>query len=340
MLQVSRGTPHEHKASLLGVGLCTPLPARPEQEEGCLRRGPQAATDKLRYARMNTDFRHFAFVFICVDPCSSVVETHACGRPRGGAQGRWPLPVPLPQREGSLNSCGAPTCPQPVASPAGPGHIAALRRATAIIGEVFVDASSLLVFAGALIVAAGSPGPSIAALVARVLAKGWRDVLPFLAAMWVGEAIWLSLAVFGLAVVAQSFHLLFVVIKYLGVGYLLYLAWKMWSAPVAEGDGALPRERSAGKLFLAGMAVTLGNPKIMVFYLALLPTIIDLTRVSALGWAELTATMLAVLIGVDLAWVVLAAQARRLLRSARAMRAANRTSATVMAGAAAAIAAR
>jgi threonine/homoserine/homoserine lactone efflux protein len=197
-----------------------------------------------------------------------------------------------------------------------------------------------LVFAGALIVAAGSPGPSIAALVARVLAKGWRDVLPFLAAMWVGEAIWLSLAVFGLAVVAQSFHLLFVVIKYLGVGYLLYLAWKMWSAPVAEGDGALPRERSAGKLFLAGMAVTLGNPKIMVFYLALLPTIIDLTRVSALGWAELTATMLAVLIGVDLAWVVLAAQARRLLRSARAMRAANRTSATVMAGAAAAIAAR
>lgn len=203
-----------------------------------------------------------------------------------------------------------------------------------------MDASSLLIFAGALVVAAGSPGPSIAALVARVLAKGWRDVLPFLAAMWVGEAIWLALAVFGLAVVAQTFHLLFLVIKYLGVAYLLYLAWKMWTAPVAVAEGELPRERSAGKLFLAGMAVTLGNPKIMLFYMALLPTIIDLHDVSALGWAQLTLTMLVVLVAVDMAWALLAAQARRFLRSARAMRAANRTGATIMVGAAAAIAAK
>ncbi len=203
-----------------------------------------------------------------------------------------------------------------------------------------MDSTSLLIFAGALIVAAGSPGPSIAALVARVLTRGWRDVLPFLAAMWAGEALWLSLAVFGLAVVAQSFHLLFTVIRFLGVAYLLYLAWKMWTAPVTVNDGALPRERSARKLFVAGMAVTLGNPKIMLFYLALLPTIVDLAQVTALGWAELTATMLAVLVAVDMAWVLLAAQARRFLRSARAMRAANRAGASMMAGAAAAIAAR
>ena len=44
--------------------------------------------------------------------------------------------------------------------------------------------SALLVFAPTLLVAAGSPGPSIAALVARVLAHGLRDVLPFLVAMW------------------------------------------------------------------------------------------------------------------------------------------------------------
>jgi threonine/homoserine/homoserine lactone efflux protein len=59
--------------------------------------------------------------------------------------------------------------------------------------------SGLLVFALALIVAAGSPGPSIAALVARVMTSGLRDVLPFLAAMWLGEAIWLGCAVAGLA---------------------------------------------------------------------------------------------------------------------------------------------
>ncbi|SLN42507.1 LysE family translocator [Oceanibacterium hippocampi] len=200
--------------------------------------------------------------------------------------------------------------------------------------------ASLLIFAGALFVAAGSPGPSIAALVARVISRGVGDVLPFLAAMWIGEAIWLSFAIFGLAVVAESFHLAFLVIKWAGVAYLLWLAIRMWRAPVAVDGAALPRAATPFRLFLAGMAVTLGNPKIMMFYLALLPAIVDLTRVTALGWAELTATMALVLIVVDLAWVAAAAQARRFLRSSRAMRIANRSSAALMAGAAAAIASR
>ncbi|CAI2932499.1 LysE family translocator [Aminobacter niigataensis] len=203
-----------------------------------------------------------------------------------------------------------------------------------------MEPTSLLIFAGALLVAAGSPGPSIAALVARVISKGFRDVLPFLVAMWIGEAIWLSLAVFGLAFVAQSFHLAFVVVKWLGVAYLVYLAWKMWTAPVEAREGEMPRQDSAVRLFAAGMAVTLGNPKIMMFYLALLPTIIDLASVTVVGWLELTLTMAAVLVAIDLCWVFAAAHARKLLRSQQAMRIANRVSATTMAGAAAAIAVR
>lgn len=201
--------------------------------------------------------------------------------------------------------------------------------------------SALLVFAAALAVAAGSPGPSIAALVARVLTSGTRDVLPFLLAMWLGEALWLTLAVAGLAVVAHSFAALFLALKYLGVVYLLYLAWQMWTAPADPPDrGPLPSARRPWRMFAAGLLVTLGNPKIMVFCLALLPTIVDLGRVGIGGWAELALAMLAVLAAVDLAWALLAARARLLLTSRRAVRAANRTSATVMAGAAAAIAAK
>jgi threonine/homoserine/homoserine lactone efflux protein len=200
--------------------------------------------------------------------------------------------------------------------------------------------TSLLIFAAALFVAAGSPGPSIAALVARVISKGFRDVFPFLLAMWIGEAIWLSFAVFGLAVVAHTFHAAFVAVKWVGVAYLAYLAWKMWTAPVEAKTGELPKDDSPLKLFLAGMAVTLGNPKIMMFYLALLPTIIDLASVSIVGWLELTLTMAVVLVAIDLTWVLAAAQARKLLKSTRAMKIANRISAATMAGAAAAIAAR
>jgi len=200
--------------------------------------------------------------------------------------------------------------------------------------------SGLLVFALALLVAAGSPGPSIAALVARVLTNGFRDVLPFLAAMWLGEALWLACAVAGIAAIAHTFATVFLVLKFVGVGYLLLLAWKMWFAPVEVKSDALPNRGSPWRMFLAGMMVTLGNPKIMMFYLALLPTIVDLSRVGTIAWLELTLTTLVVLIAVDCIWALFAVRARHLLTSRKAVKIANRTSATVMAGAAAVIATR
>ena len=198
--------------------------------------------------------------------------------------------------------------------------------------------AALMGFALALVVAAGSPGPSIAALVARVLTSGLRDALPFLAAMWIGEAIWLTVAVAGLAVIAQAFAVLFVVIKLMGVGYLLWLAWKMWRADTETAGATMPTGQKPWRMFLAGMAITLGNPKIMVFYLAVVPSLLDLGRLTLAAWAELTLTMFAVLIAIDLGWAVAAASARRLLKNRRAVRVANRTSATLMVGAAAAIA--
>lgn len=200
--------------------------------------------------------------------------------------------------------------------------------------------SALALFALALLLNSGSPGPSVAALVARVLTKGVGSVLPFLLAMWIGEALWLVLAVMGLGIVAEQFYLVFSVIKYAGVAYLLLLAYKMWTAPVDVDDGALPPQDSALRMFLTGMALTLGNPKIMVFYLALLPTLIDLKSVGPIGLAELVGVCVAVLMTADLAWALAAARARRWLKSRKAVRIANRSSAAAMGGAALLIATR
>lgn len=203
-----------------------------------------------------------------------------------------------------------------------------------------MELASLAIFAGALLVAAGSPGPSIAALVSRVVARGPRDVLPFLAAMWLGELTWLSLAVWGVASVAGAFQPLFLAIKWLGVGYLLFLAQKMWRAPAEVGEGDLPKQSAPLQLFGAGLALTFGNPKIMVFYVALLPTLIDVQGMTLARWGGLLVVAGAVLVLIDLAWVVLAAQARRVLRTPKAVRTANRCSAGLMVGAAAAVATR
>ncbi|MDO9453594.1 MAG: LysE family translocator [Stagnimonas sp.] len=203
-----------------------------------------------------------------------------------------------------------------------------------------MELTALAMFAAALLVAAGSPGPSIAALVSRVLTNGLRDVLPFLAAMWLGEALWLTLTVAGLAMIAEAFGTVFLILKYLGVAYLLWLAWRMWTAPAEIATEALPTARRPSRMFVAGLLVTLGNPKIMVFYLALLPTIIDLDDIGLTGWAELTLTMLLVLAVIDLGWALAAVRARRLLKNRRAVRIANRVSASMMVGAAAAVATR
>lgn len=204
-----------------------------------------------------------------------------------------------------------------------------------------MEPGTLLIFSGALLITAGSPGPSIAALVARVISRGWSDVIPFLGAMWVGEAIWLSAAVFGLTALAEQFYWSFVTIKYLGVVYLLFLAWKMWHAPVdIQPDVKNAPKGSRIEMFLAGFAVTIGNPKIMVFYLALLPSIIELNEVSFGIWAELVLVMFMVLAFIDVAYVTLAARARLFLKSPRALGIANRFSAGVMGAAAGAIVSR
>jgi threonine/homoserine/homoserine lactone efflux protein len=70
--------------------------------------------------------------------------------------------------------------------------------------------------------------------------------------MWIGEAIWLTFAVAGLAAIAEAFHWAFVAIKWLGVCYLLYLAWKLWFTSANTGDEKLPETQSATRLFFAG----------------------------------------------------------------------------------------
>jgi threonine/homoserine/homoserine lactone efflux protein len=204
-----------------------------------------------------------------------------------------------------------------------------------------MDFPGLMLFTTALLIAAASPGPGIAAIVARVLGRGMRGAAAFTAGLAIGDVVWLTFAVVGLAALAQAFHGIFVAVKYAGAAYLLYLAYKLWTAPaVPHGVEAAATREHPAKLFLGGLAVTMGNPKVMVFYLALLPTLLDLTRLTVLGYAGLVVATLAVLTLVFSSYILLAARARRLFTSETAIRGINRATGAVMAGAAAAIASR
>lgn len=203
-----------------------------------------------------------------------------------------------------------------------------------------MDIATLLTFAAALFVAAATPGPGVAAIVARALGVGFRATVPMVLGLMLGDLVWLSFAAFGLAVIAATFGVVFVTIKYAGAAYLMWLAVKLWRAAAgAEAVAAEAKPRSAGRSFLAGLAVTMGNPKTMIFYLALLPAIVDLGALKPLGFVELalaTAAVLTVVIG---GYAALASVARVWLASPRTRRVVNRVSGTAMGAAAVGVAA-
>ncbi|MBL8688600.1 MAG: LysE family translocator [Rhodospirillaceae bacterium] len=199
---------------------------------------------------------------------------------------------------------------------------------------------SLVAFAAVLFVACASPGPTIAALVARVLGRGAAGAPSFGLGLLISDILWLTGAVLGLAVLAETFHLLFLAIKYLGAGYLLYLGWKMWTAPAVQLTDVPAVKGEGVRLFLGGIAVGSGNPKTMLFYLALLPTILPLEAITVADYALLVATQIVVYGAILVGYVVLAARARRAFASPRAMKVVNRVTGGVMAGAAVAVAAR
>lgn len=203
-----------------------------------------------------------------------------------------------------------------------------------------MDAVTLLAFALAFALAAASPGPGMAAVVARGLGGGFKAAFPMVLGLVAGDLFYLSFAVFGLAALALKFGTLFLVIKYAGAAYLLFLAYKLWTSRSHPDDIRATAEAAPVRTFLAGLSLTFGNPKTMVFYLALLPTIVPLDRITPLAFFELAGVVVVLLTLIGSAYGIAAAGARDLFRSPAALKRLNRTAGVAMAGAAAAVVAR
>lgn len=152
---------------------------------------------------------------------------------------------------------------------------------------------------------------------------------------------WFAIAATGLAALARTAESVFVGIKWAGVAYLLSLAWKLWSAPaqrvaVNEND----ESQHGWRAFLASLMLTLANPKAILFFLALLPTVIDLASMNASRFIAISAAMAVVMPLVLFSYVFLAARARQLFTTPQSVRRLNRSSGIAMAGAAVVVATR
>lgn len=201
----------------------------------------------------------------------------------------------------------------------------------------------------ATLVLVATPGPVVLATIARSVVGGFRSSIAFLCGVLVVDLFYAGLAMAGLSYIAAQYGPVFLVIKYVGAAYLVYLGVKMIRERVSVSAADLPENEPAAtplrkESLLAGWAsgllVTLGNPKLILFYVSFLPTFVDLQALSLFEAAFASAWIAFIFFSGNLVWALSSARLGRFLKSPRALRRLNIGAGTVLMGAGAAIAAR
>jgi len=194
-------------------------------------------------------------------------------------------------------------------------------------------------FCAVYLLAVATPGPGVTAVIARSLSHGMRGAPAFVAGFLAGDLIWFAAAAAGLSALAQTAHAVFLLVRYAGALYLLYLAYRLWTAPTKPVEiGKSQPSQGPLRLFFGSLTLTLGNPKVMIFFVALLPTVVQLRTLRLLDYVSIGVAIAVILPSVLGAYVLAASQARKLFRNARSIRLLNRGAGTAMAGAAIAVA--
>ncbi|WP_286238292.1 LysE family translocator [Neptuniibacter halophilus] len=180
-----------------------------------------------------------------------------------------------------------------------------------------------------------TPGPGVFAILARALMQGAGSCLFLALGMTISDILYLIAACYGLAVIASNWSELFTLIRVVGAIYLVYLGWKMWTAPLDLESAEQHQQGRRGALlgFLQGFLISASNPKVILFYIAFLPTFMDL---SVLDNSDIGLAALLTLIGLMLGLMMIAlfaSKARNWFKSERAMQRLNRSAGSIMAAA-------
>jgi len=202
--------------------------------------------------------------------------------------------------------------------------------------------TSLLLFALAFSLAAMFPGPVQMIIVARVLSQGRRGMGWYIAGIVIGNACWLCLAALGLTAIAARFATLFVIIKWLGLAYLVFMGCMLWLQKVHEADVSALKTLGTGHIsgFGSALALSLGNPKALIFFGAILPQVFDLSSISMAELVGIVALQVSIDVTIQCLYMSFASRLRRAIHTAKQLRLVRRVAGSLMLGVAATMAAR
>lgn len=150
-----------------------------------------------------------------------------------------------------------------------------------------LDFTSLFLIAFVFVI---TPGPGTLAVFAKSMAQGFVPAFYLSLGMVLGDLVYLAAVLFSLDLFAEVITPLMDYVRVLGGLYLIYLGYGAWNAHKVKLSSKA-KHKTNTKEFLTGLIISLTNPKVMIFYIAILPAFIDLSQVSLFYALEILATV-------------------------------------------------
>jgi threonine/homoserine/homoserine lactone efflux protein len=181
-----------------------------------------------------------------------------------------------------------------------------------------------------MIVLAIVPSVSVLAVTARAAAFGFTHGMFTALGIVVADILFILVAVYGLALIAEMMGDQFRLIQYIGAAYLIWLGISLWRAETKARAANSLQQSSWSSSFLTGLLITLGDQKAILFYLGFFPAFIDLSKMTP---ADTLIIVLIAILGVGgakLVYAFLADRASAMLQDSRALRGINILAACIM----------
>ena len=180
-----------------------------------------------------------------------------------------------------------------------------------------------------------SPGAGAIASMSSGLNYGFRRGYWNALGLQLALLVQIGIVAAGVGVLFATTPWAFMLVKWFGVLYLLYLAYLQWKAPTQSIKIQQEQpDKSIAKLVLHGFLVNMSNPKAIVFLLAVLPQFLDLSKQQWIQYLIMAATMITIDLIVMAGYTGLAAKVLRVLKSPKQQKVMNRTFAVLFACAA------
>jgi|ETNmetMinimDraft_8_1059916.scaffolds.fasta_scaffold05189_4 threonine/homoserine/homoserine lactone efflux protein len=174
-----------------------------------------------------------------------------------------------------------------------------------------------------------TPGPGIMALVSISTSRGFASCMLYSVGAVLGDLVYLCLVILSLDVLSEQISPILNVVRVFGAAYLIYLGYSQWN----YGPMSVNKEdtsSSSSREVITGFIVSVTNPKVMIFYLSILPVMVELERFSLFYNLQIVFAVVTGVISALIIWSLLGSSLRKLINSPGAGERVNKVAGMVM----------